>query len=170
MAMPEELITFKEAKEYLGISRAKMGRLAKEGSLSIYTDPLDKRKKLVPRAEVEKLKQPQAVKKETPALPLSPPAPAPKAETKPAAKIEKAQEKTKDPNHIFKMASCKCQNCGERFRAEFEWFGTLYPNHPDLQSNRYLWLADCPKCGKTNSLERPNWAPTGGAGGGAGAD
>lgn len=65
IAMAEELITFKEAQEYLGISKAKMGRLAKEGSLPIYTDPLDKRKKLVPRAEVEKLKQPQAVKKET---------------------------------------------------------------------------------------------------------
>lgn len=52
-------MTFQKASQYLGISKAKMGRLAKEGSLPICTNPLDERQKLVPRAEIEKLKQQQ---------------------------------------------------------------------------------------------------------------
>lgn len=62
--MPEDLITFKEAQTYLGISKAKMWRLAKEGSLTIYIDPLDKRKRLVSKTEIEKLKHPQKLEKE----------------------------------------------------------------------------------------------------------
>jgi len=58
--MPEELMTLKEAGEYLGVSKAKMWRLAKEGTLKVYYDPLDKRKRLVSRAQVEGLKQPRS--------------------------------------------------------------------------------------------------------------
>lgn len=60
--MPADLMTLKESQEYLGVSKAKMWRLAKDGSLTIYSDPLDKRKRLVSKAEVEKLKQPRIMK------------------------------------------------------------------------------------------------------------
>ncbi len=77
MTVAEELMTLKEAQEYLGVSRVKIWKLTKEGNLSIYTDPLDKRKKLVPKAEVEKLKQPRAIRGAAPAAPTKPAAAAP---------------------------------------------------------------------------------------------
>jgi len=84
--MAEELISLKEAQEYLGVSNVKMWKLVKEGNLPIYTDPLDKRKKLVPKATVEKLKQPKVIaKKETPARP-------PKLQ--PKAKVKTTVEKS----------------------------------------------------------------------------
>jgi hypothetical protein len=57
--MAEEFISLTEAQKILGVSRVKMWQLAKK--LTLYTDPLDKRKKLVPRVEVERLKQPEAI-------------------------------------------------------------------------------------------------------------
>jgi len=45
----------KEAMTYLGVSKAKMARLAKD--LVIYEDPRDKRKRCIKREEVERLRQ-----------------------------------------------------------------------------------------------------------------
>ena len=59
--MTEEFLTLKEAREYLGVSKAKMWRLVKEGALSVYSDILDKRKRLVKKADVEKLRQPRQI-------------------------------------------------------------------------------------------------------------
>jgi excisionase family DNA binding protein len=90
--MAEELISLKEAQEYLRVSGVKIWKLVKEGSLPVYTDPLDKRKKLVPRAEVEKLKEPQAVKKTAPTQPpkakVVKQQPEPKPESRPVTKAE----------------------------------------------------------------------------------
>ena len=53
--MSEEFITMKEAMEFLGVSKAKMSRLAKD--LAIYEDARDKRKRWVKKGDIEKLKR-----------------------------------------------------------------------------------------------------------------
>ena len=52
-------MTMTEARQYLGISKTKIWRLVKEGKLATYKDPLDKRKRLVLKSDIEKLKQPR---------------------------------------------------------------------------------------------------------------
>ena len=54
-----EYITLKEARELLGTTRATMSRIVREKALKIYRDPLDKRKKLVLRKDVEALRRPR---------------------------------------------------------------------------------------------------------------
>lgn len=57
--MPEsddELMTIAEATELLGIGNKKMAQLLRDGELPWEQDPLDKRSKLVKRADVEALK------------------------------------------------------------------------------------------------------------------
>ena len=49
-------MTVAEAREALGVSKPKMARLLQEGTLHAEPDPLDKRYKLIARAEVEALK------------------------------------------------------------------------------------------------------------------
>jgi excisionase family DNA binding protein len=58
--MKEEYLTLKEAREYLGVSKPKMWRLVKEGALLVYSDPLDKRKKMVRKDALDKLRQPRS--------------------------------------------------------------------------------------------------------------
>lgn len=53
-----EYLSLKEAQEHLGTSRTVMWRLVRSGTLPTYSDPLDKRKKLVTREDVDKLKLP----------------------------------------------------------------------------------------------------------------
>ena len=57
--MTEEFLLLKDAMKYLGISKAKIWRLVKEGALPTYSDPLDKRKRLVRKEDIEKLRQPR---------------------------------------------------------------------------------------------------------------
>jgi excisionase family DNA binding protein len=54
-----EYLTMTEAREYLGVSKPKMWRLVKQGVLPAYSDPLDKRKRLVRKDDIEKLRLPQ---------------------------------------------------------------------------------------------------------------
>ena len=54
--MPEEYIYLKEAMNYLGVSKPKMIRLAKENNLKTFEDPVDKRKTFFLKADIEKLK------------------------------------------------------------------------------------------------------------------
>lgn len=49
---PTDLIATAEARELLGISRFKMAELLRDGVIRHFPDPLDKRVKLVSRAEV----------------------------------------------------------------------------------------------------------------------
>lgn len=49
------LITVREARERLGVSRVTMARLLRDKHLTVYPYPLDLRVKLVDEAEVEKL-------------------------------------------------------------------------------------------------------------------
>ncbi len=57
MTADSEMMTAKEVREYLGISPRKMAALIEENAFTVKVDPLDKRVKLIPRAEVEKLAQ-----------------------------------------------------------------------------------------------------------------
>lgn len=56
MNTPSDLITSTVARRLLGVSTWKMSQLLKSGRLRYYPDPLDERKKLVSKAEVESLK------------------------------------------------------------------------------------------------------------------
>ena len=55
----EEFLTVKEARDYLGTTKAKMARLLKEGHLPVYDNPLDRRVKLIRRADLDRLKVPR---------------------------------------------------------------------------------------------------------------
>ena len=57
MAEPE-LISVGEAQRRLQTSKNTIARLLRDGALTIYLDPLDRRKKLVDAAEVERLRRP----------------------------------------------------------------------------------------------------------------
>jgi hypothetical protein len=56
MNTPSDLITSTAARRLLGISTWKMSQLLKSGRIRYYPDPLDERKKLVSKSEVESLK------------------------------------------------------------------------------------------------------------------
>jgi len=51
-ATPTDLISTTEAQHLLGVSRPKMSRLLKDGVIRHFPNPLDKRVKLISRAEV----------------------------------------------------------------------------------------------------------------------
>ena len=53
------LIPLRMARERLGVSKATMARLVKEGRFTIYDNPLDRRQKLVDEAELEATVRPQ---------------------------------------------------------------------------------------------------------------
>jgi len=53
--MTRDLMTVGEAREYLRVSKNKMAELIHEGVLVTERDPLDKRIRLVRRADVEQL-------------------------------------------------------------------------------------------------------------------
>ncbi len=57
MTADGDMMTAKEARDYLGISGRKMSLLIEAHTFTVKDDPLDKRVKLIPRAEVEALAQ-----------------------------------------------------------------------------------------------------------------
>ena len=61
MSTPNDLIPLKDARQILGVSTRKMTFLiTKDKLLQTYTNPLDKRQRLVSKAEVLKLREPRA--------------------------------------------------------------------------------------------------------------
>ena len=54
--MTEGYMNLKEAREYLEISRVKMTKIVKDGTVPTIPDPLDSRSRLVKREDVKKLK------------------------------------------------------------------------------------------------------------------
>ena len=58
-AQPTDLISTSEARKLLGVSRPTMTRLIKEGQIRHFPNLIDKRVKLVSRAEVLALKPPR---------------------------------------------------------------------------------------------------------------
>jgi len=57
--VPAEFLTMQEAQEYLGVSRTKLWTLVKEGVVATFSDPLDKRRRLVRKDDIAVLKLPQ---------------------------------------------------------------------------------------------------------------
>ncbi len=53
----ETVFTILEAARYLGVSRVKVYRLLSENLLTAEIDPLDKRKKLIKRQQLDQLKR-----------------------------------------------------------------------------------------------------------------
>jgi len=53
---PDDLIRTTEARKLLGVSTVKMTQLIKHGTFTVYENLLDRRVKLLSRAEVEALK------------------------------------------------------------------------------------------------------------------
>lgn len=53
--MNKEYFPLVEAAAYLGVSRAKLSRLIKEGAVPYTVSPLDKRFKLLKRADLDRL-------------------------------------------------------------------------------------------------------------------
>jgi len=51
-AIPTDLISTAEAQKLLGVSRPTMSRLLKEGVIRYFPNPIDRRVKLVSKAEV----------------------------------------------------------------------------------------------------------------------
>jgi hypothetical protein len=60
MDTPKDLITATEARRLLGVSTLKLARLLRDGELRHFPDPLNKRRKLVSKAEALALKMPRA--------------------------------------------------------------------------------------------------------------
>ncbi len=57
MSEKSEYVTATQARELLGIGKAKLAELIRNGTLPTTPNPLNKRAKLVRRADVEKLMQ-----------------------------------------------------------------------------------------------------------------
>ena len=57
---PKDLILVSEARRLLRVSPTKMSQLLKDGLLRHFPNPLDRREKLVSKAEVLALKPPRA--------------------------------------------------------------------------------------------------------------
>jgi Helix-turn-helix domain len=57
---PNDLIAVAEAQRLLGVSHAKIAQLIKTGLIRHFSNPLDRRVKLVSKAEVEALKPKRA--------------------------------------------------------------------------------------------------------------
>lgn len=57
---PVDLIRASEARKLLGVSAVKMAQLIKDGTLRHFPNQLDRREKLVSKAEVLALKPPRA--------------------------------------------------------------------------------------------------------------
>lgn len=60
--MQRELMPLEKAAQRLGISRATMWRRVKELRLTVYTSPIDKRKRLLDWEEIEEATRPTPTK------------------------------------------------------------------------------------------------------------
>jgi hypothetical protein len=58
-AMENEYISLRKAREILKVSKLKMSGLVKENKIALFNNPLDKRQKLVKKADIEKLRTPR---------------------------------------------------------------------------------------------------------------
>jgi excisionase family DNA binding protein len=54
----EEFVTMREAQELLGVSSFTVWRMVKDGRLPAFPSKIDRRKKLIRRADIEALRRP----------------------------------------------------------------------------------------------------------------
>jgi len=64
MSDEPEYMTVQAASEVLGVTRRRLWDLIRAGHIEAVQNPLDRREKLIPRTEVERLTKFAAVKKE----------------------------------------------------------------------------------------------------------
>lgn len=57
--MADDFVTMREAQDILGVSKFTMWRLVKDGKLTAYQSEIDRREKLVRRADLEALSRPK---------------------------------------------------------------------------------------------------------------
>ncbi len=57
----EEYLTVLAAADYLGVSRDKVSRMIKAGTLTAEVDPLDSRQKLIPKKQLDALLAPKKI-------------------------------------------------------------------------------------------------------------
>lgn len=57
--MADEYMTLTEAADYLKVNRNRLWLLVKAGQITAFSDPLDRRKKLVRKQDVELLLEPR---------------------------------------------------------------------------------------------------------------
>jgi excisionase family DNA binding protein len=56
MTVTRDTVTMKEAAQLLGVSNAKLWRMVRDGVLLAYQNPLDRREKLIRRADIDHLR------------------------------------------------------------------------------------------------------------------
>ena len=59
--MADEFVTMREAQEILGVSKFKMWQLVRDGHLTAYQSPVDRRQKLIKRADLDALRRPAPI-------------------------------------------------------------------------------------------------------------
>jgi excisionase family DNA binding protein len=62
MTTIDEFLSLKDAAQYLKVSDIKIRRLISKGLLTIALDPLDDRKRLVKKTDLDNLKTPRSIK------------------------------------------------------------------------------------------------------------
>ena len=62
--MDDEFVTMGEAQAILGVSKFKMWQLVRDGQLTAYQAPLDRRQKLIRREDLEALCRPAPLPRE----------------------------------------------------------------------------------------------------------
>ena len=63
--MDDEFVTMREAQQILGVSKFKMWQLVRDGELTAYQSSVDRRQKLVRRADLEALRRPEPIPPES---------------------------------------------------------------------------------------------------------
>jgi len=66
-----DYVTMTEAQGILGVSRFKVWQLVKEGRLKTFRSELDRREKLIRRADLDALREPQPRDNEGKAVPVA---------------------------------------------------------------------------------------------------
>ena len=59
--MGDEFVTMREAQQILGVSKFKMWQLVRDGELTAYQSPVDRRQKLIRRSDLEALRRPAPI-------------------------------------------------------------------------------------------------------------
>jgi excisionase family DNA binding protein len=69
--LADEYVTMTEAQEILGVSRFKIWQLVKDGRLPTFQSELDRRQKLIRRADLDALRKPRRLEAQGKAAPVT---------------------------------------------------------------------------------------------------
>lgn len=108
--------TVKQAAEYLGVTRQKIHQLLKDGELHPDKNPMDKREKLIPIAELDRLKQYLPATQEKPVMDMQETQPVP---TQPQPKPKKVVTFTPQHKEIAKRLVSEISGVGNFGRVKY---------------------------------------------------